>query len=576
MHIPDAEADPEYVVREAQRIGRFRTILGVPLLREGELIGVLPLMRSAVQPFTDKEIELAATFADQAVIAIENVRLFEEVQAKTNDLEEALTFQKATGDVLEVIGRSASTLAPVFEAIVDTAADLCRADMSVMRLMRDGSLHYVAASKRNDPAIDKHSQNNPILATDRTSVSGRVAVEARTIHIADVAKDPEFSYLSSVVGADVHSVLGVPLFQNDRLAGVITLLRRTVDPFTERQIALVETFADQAVIAIENVRLFEEVQARTAELEGRTRELTESLQQQVATSDVLKVISRSAFDLQAVLDTLIESAIPLCEAARGVIWLRRGEQLYLAAHVNYPEEWVEAAKDLRITPAPDAVTATGIAAFTGEILNVEDMLSDPRFSSLSSHKLGDYRGSVSVPLKRDDRVEGVIGLSRPTPGRFTERQLALLQTFADQAVIAIENVRLFEEVQARTNEFSESLQQQTATADVLKVISRSTFDLQAVLNALAATATRFVKPIRASSCGVKAMSMCLPRMPVSRMRFQLRERASVAAWPRTAQPCALARTSGPSICPMFLKTQLCRRGVSAAWRRSYNARGAAA
>ena len=198
------------------------------------------------------------------------------------------------------------------------------------------------------------------------------------------------------------------MLRDGKVEGVLVLTRHSPGPFTQRQIELVETFADQAVIAIENVRLFDEVQART-------RDLSEALQQQTATADVLKVISRSAFDLDAVLNTLTGTAIQLCEATRGVIWLRKGEHLRLAAHVNYPEEWVKAASELAITPAANATTASGIAAFTGEVVNIDDMLADPRFQPLPEHRLGDYRGVLAVPMDRDGEVAGVIALSRPEP-----------------------------------------------------------------------------------------------------------------------------------------------------------------
>ena len=218
-----------------------------------------------------------------------------------------------------------------------------------------------------------------------------------------------------------------------------------------------------------------ELEAKVALL---TKELNEAREQQAATAEVLKAIGGSAFDLGTVLTTLIQTAIQLCDASRGVIWLRQGEQLFLAAHVNYPEEWVDFAKDLAITPAADANTTSGIVAFTGEVLNVEDVPNDPRFRSLAGHKLGDYRGGLAVPLKRGGEVVGTISLSRAEAQLFTERQINLVQTFADQAVIAIENARLFAEVQARTAESRPrgALEQQTATGDDLRVIAASAID----------------------------------------------------------------------------------------------------
>jgi two-component system NtrC family sensor kinase len=230
------------------------------------------------------------------------------------------------------------------------------------------------------------------------------------------------------------------------------------------------------------------------------RELAEVRAQQAATSEILNVISRSAFDLDAVLKTLISSAIALCDAARGVIWLQRGKQLFLAAHVGYATEWVTFAEANPITPAADARTTSNaseayiadvsLAAFTGEVVNVEDVLHDPRFRSLAAHAFGNYRAGVAVPLKRDGRVEGVISLSRPEAQLFTDRQVALVQTFADQAVIAIENFRLLEEVRAHNLALTESLEQQTATSEILRVISGSPTDVQPVFNAIAESAAR--------------------------------------------------------------------------------------
>jgi GAF domain-containing protein len=226
---------------------------------------------------------------------------------------------------------------------------------------------------------------------------------------------------------------------------------------------------------------FEELNQRIEVLE---RELSEARAQQAATTDILKVISRSAFDLDAVLTTLINSGTELCDAARGAIWLKRDDRLFLAAQVGYAAEWVETARSNPIIPAPDSQTTAGLAAFTGEIVHVGDIPGDPRFRSFFGHSHGDYRTILALPLKGDVHVVGVITLSRPEARLFTDRQVALVQTFADQAVIAIENARLFDEVKERTRDLSEALKQQTATADVLKVISRSAFDLGSVLQIL--------------------------------------------------------------------------------------------
>ena len=280
----------------------------------------------------------------------------------------------------------------------------------------------------------------------------------------------------------INSALYLPLLRRGECYGLLALIGERADMFGPSEIALAESFRDQVGIAIENARQFNETK--------------EALEQQTATADVLKVISRSAFDLDAVLVTLIGSAISLCEATRGVIWLRKGEHLRLAAHVNYPEDWVKAASELAITPSANATTASGIAAFTGEVVNIDDMLADPRFQPLPEHRLGDYRGVLAVPMDRDGEVVGVIALSRAEARRFSDRQVALVTAFADQAVIAIENVRLFDEVQARTRDLSESLQQQTATAEVLKAISRSVFDLDTVLQTLIDTAVRLTRGSR--------------------------------------------------------------------------------
>ena len=300
IHIPDVLVDPEYHAPDYQQAFQYRTILSVPLQRDGATIGVFSLLRGEVSPFTDRQIELATTFANQAVIAIENVRLFDEVEARTSELQETLEYQTAASDVLNVISRSPSDIQPVLETIAETAQRLCHAEQAyIMRL--DGGLYYLAAAKDAQPERIEYLKKNPIVP-DRGSVTGRVAIERGTVHITDAQLDPEYT-LEMVGDAGYRTILGVPLIREGDPIGVIILTRGIAQPFTEKQIELVTTFADEAVIAIENARLFEAEQQRT-------EELAESLEQQTATSRVLEVISRSAFDLQTVFETVAEKLSP--------------------------------------------------------------------------------------------------------------------------------------------------------------------------------------------------------------------------------------------------------------------------
>jgi two-component system NtrC family sensor kinase len=479
QNIPDAQVDEEYDPFLKSN-PTTRALLGVPLLRDGKIVGGIFLARAKAVVFSQRQIELVQSFADQAVIAIENVRLFDEAEARTRDLEESLEQQTATADVLKAISRSAFDLDTVLESLISTAVRLCNATRGGQIFRRHGDVYRYAASQMSvDPVYLRHEQTTEIKP-GRGTLIGRVALENQVVHIVDAWNDPEYAEKDEARVGNVRAMLGVPLMRNGEPIGAFALGRAEPVPFTQRQIDLVTTFADQAVIAIENVRLFDEVQAKT-------RDLEESLQQQTATADVLKVISRSAFDLQAVFDALISSAVNLIGSQHGTIYVREGDGFRIRAHCGVAPEFVDFL--VKNPPVPGMGSASGRVILTGKVVVIPDILEDKDYT-LPANELNRTRAMLGAPLLRNDRVEGVLVIARTEPGAFSSRQIELVQTFAAQAVIAIENARLFDEVQARTRDLSEALMQQTATADVLKAISRSAFDLDTVLETLIATALR--------------------------------------------------------------------------------------
>src|SRR6516164_6641147 len=465
VQIADIAADPEYTHTETLTRGGAHTLLGVPLLRESVPIGVITLGRRTVRPFTEKQIGLVSTFADQAVIAIENARLLNDLQSRTE-------FQTAISDVLKVISQSGADLETMLNTLVETATRLCEADKAMIYRLSDG-LYRTAASFGFPPEYKAFIERYPITPT-RGTLTGRTAIERRAVHIEDAATDPEYTWTESQQRGNLHTLLGVPLFREDVVVGVIALVLFHVAPSTEKQIALVTTFADQAVIAMANARLLDELRERTADLE-------QSLEYQIATSDVLKVISRSTFELHPVLDTLVNTAGRLCSADFGHLTLRDGEVYRVAASFSFSEEWDAFVRRQTFSPGRGSVVDRSL--LEAGAVHIADITVDPEYAVTEAITLGRIRTLLGMPLLREGQPIGVFAFGRRRVEPFTERQIELVTTFADQAVIAMENARLITETR-------EALEQQTGTAEVLQVINSSPGDLTPVFDAMLEKAHR--------------------------------------------------------------------------------------
>ena len=477
VQIADVAADPDYTRHGIRRIGDYRTALSVPLLREGLPIGALVLTRSQPRTFSDRQVDLLVTFADQAVIAIENTRLLSELQ-------EALEQQTTTAEVLRVISSSPSELDPVFQSMLANATYLCEANFGTLNLYRDGEFPLAATHNVPETFI-QFRRTYPIIKPGPRHPLARVAASRQALQIADMRtealyleKDPSFIAMVDFAGA--RTLVIVPMLKERDLLGVITIFRQDVRPFTEKQIELVKNFATQAVIAIENARLLSE--------------LRQSLELQTATADVLRIISSSPSDLRPVFDAIAENAARLCHGFDVYVQLREGNLVRYVAHYGgvIPNSLVVGGtrpltRDLVI----------GRAMLESRLIHLLDAQAEseefPEGSAIA-RRTG-YRAIIAVPLMREGYAIGTIAVRRVEARLFSDKEVELLSNFAAEAVIAIENARLLNELRQRTADLSEALEQQTATFEVVKVISSSPGELEAVFRAILVNATQI--------CGAK-------------------------------------------------------------------------
>ena len=477
VQIDDLSRDPD----AADALRAFRAVLSVPMIRDGRPLGAITVARRVVRPFSTEHIELLKTFADQAVIAIENVRLFTETK-------EALDRQTATSEILRVISSSPTDAQPVFDAVAQSAARLCVArDAHVF--VRHGELLRQVSHHGSIPT-------SPTLPLIPGTANGRAVLEGRTIHVLDMQGEgnefPEGSEIARRLGH--RTVLIVPLMREGAAIGAIAVRRTEARLFTERQLALLQTFADQAVIAIENVRLFAELQEKNRAITQAHTQVTEALEQQTATAEVLSAISGSPTDVQPVFDAIVKSAVRLCNGTFSMVQRFDGELVHLVAHHNFSPGGLSAYRQwFPRRPGDDRLI--GQVVLERRVMNIPDITAEFRY--VPAQREEGFRSVLNVPLLRDGASIGLIGVARREVGAFPESQVELLKTFADQAVIAIENVRLFRELEEKNRaltqaheQVTEALEQQTATSEILRVISQSPTDVQPVFAAMAARAAR--------------------------------------------------------------------------------------
>ncbi len=465
VQVLDVQAEPG-IVAPAHLIEGIRTVVAVPMCRGDALVGVFSVWRRAVRAFSDDQIRLLETFASQAVIALENVRLFQELEARNRDLTEALGQQTATAEILSVISSSRTDALPVFETIVRNAVKLCEAHFACVRLNNEGRLTLAARTHCTPEFAEFLTCDRP---PNRATTTGRAALERKPVQVLDFLADPETAITPAHRIENVRTVLAVPMCRGDALLGVFSVWRREVRAFSDDQIKLLETFASQAVIAIENVRLFQELQARN-------HELTEALGQQTATGEILRVISSSHTDARPVFETIVRNAVVLCGGVFANVFRFDGELIHYVASHNTGPDYVELLRS-KYPMRPDLSQVSGRVLLSKSVVRLEDARSDPDYDQRFPVAMG-WRRMLGVPMLREGQPLGAIVVGWGESGPVPAAQEALLQTFADQAVIALENVRLFDEIQDKRRQL------ELANLYKTRFLAAASHDLRQPLHAL--------------------------------------------------------------------------------------------
>jgi GAF domain-containing protein/anti-sigma regulatory factor (Ser/Thr protein kinase) len=477
--VRDIENEPTVPALSRRMITALQTRsqVTIPMLRAREAIGAMTLGWAEPEAFDEQQIALLRTFADQAVIAIENARLFTELQVRNADLTQALDRQTATAEILRAISRSRTEVQPVFDAIVDNAIRLFRGwAVAVMR--SDGQLLHLAAARGGMPGTEEYLRQQSPWPIHGLLPASRCVAQRALVHIQDAESDASLDQglrdLARTRGW--RSCLAAPLLRDGQPIGAITITRAEAGPFSPAEVELLQTFADQAVIAVENVRLFNDTK--------------DALERQTATSEILRVISTSPTDVQPTLDAIAARAMQLCDAVNGLVIRFDGQLQHLAAHHNVSTERLAALRRTYPRP-PSREGLSGRAILTRAVVHIPDVLADPEYALPIATTVG-YRSALAVPMLHEGRPVGTILVARDRLAPFSDKQIAVLQTFADQAVIAIQNVRLFTELQTSNRELTTALDTQTATSDILRVISRSQTDVQPVFDAILSSAVRLL------------------------------------------------------------------------------------